>query len=95
MAPHFLEVRRRFRREFRAHHVPAILFLFGKIVAKRDDLRPLLHQAFREEKPGGQFEVVPRRPHGDTERLIAHANFERLLSRKIVLLAPNLAVVPL
>ena len=27
MTPHFLEVRRRFRREFRAHHVPAILFL--------------------------------------------------------------------
>ena len=48
-----------------------------QLVAAGDD-------ALAEQEPGGQFEVVPRGPHGDHERAAVHPDFQRRLDRNHV-----------
>src|SRR5690348_9552144 len=43
-----------------------------------------INKAFREQKAGCQFLVVPRGSHGDGEPAPAEANFERLLNRQVI-----------
>lgn len=75
--------------------VPAILPTLFYMVFEYQDLRAALYETFGEKKSRGQFEVVSWSPHGDAQGLFADADFQRLLGRKIVVLAAKFAVVPL
>ena len=45
----------------------------------------VLQDAFGEQKSGGQLEVVPRGAHGNRDRFVAEADFERLFDGQQVL----------
>ncbi len=98
MASHFFEVGRRFGRELRQYDVPAILR--GRVRIrfesfKREDLCAALNQSLGKQKSCGQLEIVAGCAHRDAQWIVADANFQRLLSREIVFLAAERAVVPL
>ena len=95
MASHFIEIRRCVRRELCLDYVAAVLRTIRRGTFELDDLLAALDQSFGEQKAGGKFQVVPGRAHGDAQRMIANADFERLFTGEIVVLAAQLSVVPL
>ncbi len=83
-----------FRGKLGPHQVSAVRFVTFVIALDAENLLVSLHEAFGEQKPGGQLEVISRRAHRHAQRLFSHADFQRLLGREIVLFAPEISVVP-
>jgi hypothetical protein len=62
---------------------------------EREDLLAGLNDSLGEKKSSGEIEILAGSSHGDRERSLADANFERLLARKGILHAARAPFGPL
>lgn len=95
VAGHLFKVGRNFRCDLHLNDIRRIHARAFRRIFKRENVLAALDDAFCKQKTGCQLEIMARGAHGDTQRTIADADFQRFFRCEEITLAVATTVVPL